>query len=241
MQSSSARVGAQVMVLPAPASDCAVQSPNPHRVDAVRKRLLSDELYVDIAETFRALADSTRAKIVHALTDQSLCVGDLAQVVGVSEPAVAQHLRLLAYFADRPRASHGQDGLLLPRGCPCALLTDDGSGPPAGAGASGHIEPFEVSDSCVPRAGLVLGVVALLVVMLLAGPAHASLETPWHGPDMHGSVPHPAPGSTLLTAAPQPGVGLAESVDPGPAFAVYSNGFRVVAQLDASRLDHPPR
>ena len=95
MQSSSARVGAQVMVLPAPASDCAVQSPNPHRVDAVRKRLLSDELYVDIAETFRALADSTRAKIVHALTDQSLCVGDLAQVVGVSEPAVSQHLRLL--------------------------------------------------------------------------------------------------------------------------------------------------
>ena len=171
MQSSSARVGAQVMVLPAPASDCAVQSPNPHRVDAVRKRLLSDELYVDIAETFRALADSTRAKIVHALTDQSLCVGDLAQVVGVSEPAVAQHLRLLAYFADRPRASHGQDGLLLPRGCPCALLTDDGSGPPARAGASGHIEPFEVSDSCVPRAGLVLGVVPLLVVMLLAGEA----------------------------------------------------------------------
>src|SRR5438105_14817357 len=88
-----------------------------------------------------------------------------------------------AYFAYRPRASHGQDGLLLPRGCPSALFTDDGSGPPARAGAGGHIQSFEVSDFFVPRAGLVLGVVALLVVMLLAGPAYASLEVPWHGPN----------------------------------------------------------
>jgi DNA-binding transcriptional ArsR family regulator len=64
-------------------------------ISQARGRLLSDEMYVDLAETFRALADSTRAKIVHALMDQSLCVCDLAQVVGVSEPAVSQHLRLL--------------------------------------------------------------------------------------------------------------------------------------------------
>src|SRR5229473_2900413 len=95
MQSLRSTAGAHVSVLPLPASDCAVQAPNPHRVGAARSRLLSDELYVDMAETFRALADSTRAKIVHALMDQPLCVCDLAQVVGVSEPAVSQHLRLL--------------------------------------------------------------------------------------------------------------------------------------------------
>ncbi|MCX6023028.1 MAG: metalloregulator ArsR/SmtB family transcription factor [Chloroflexi bacterium] len=50
---------------------------------------------MDLAETFRALGDSTRIKIVYALADQPLCVCDLAQVVGVSEPAVSQHLRLL--------------------------------------------------------------------------------------------------------------------------------------------------
>jgi DNA-binding transcriptional ArsR family regulator len=44
---------------------------------------------------FAPLADSTRTKIVHSLMDQPLCVCDLAQVVGVSEPAVSQHLRLL--------------------------------------------------------------------------------------------------------------------------------------------------
>lgn len=74
---------------------CIAQAANPESVARARGRLLADEAYVDLAETFRALADSTRAKIVHALVDQTLCVCDLAQVVGVSEPAVSQHLRLL--------------------------------------------------------------------------------------------------------------------------------------------------
>src|SRR6266567_8397225 len=77
------------------ASGCSVRSVDPQRVQAVQARLLDDEAYVDLAETFRALADSTRAKIIHALSEQPLCVCDLAQVVGVSEPAVSQHLRLL--------------------------------------------------------------------------------------------------------------------------------------------------
>jgi ArsR family transcriptional regulator, lead/cadmium/zinc/bismuth-responsive transcriptional repressor len=82
-------------LLPAPPADCAVRSVHPDRVASARRLLLDDAAYVDLAETFRALGDSTRSKIVHALIDQSLCVCDLAQVVGVSEPAVSQHLRLL--------------------------------------------------------------------------------------------------------------------------------------------------
>src|SRR4051794_33767378 len=82
------------LVAPSP-TECAVRSVHPDRVETARGRLLDDAAYVDLAETFRALGDSTRSKIVHALIDQSLCVCDLAQVVGVSEPAVSQHLRLL--------------------------------------------------------------------------------------------------------------------------------------------------
>ena len=82
-------------MLPVPVQTCAVRVIDPRRVDEARRRLLDDEVYVDLAETFRALADSTRAKIVHLLAEQPLCVCDLAQVARVSEPAVSQHLRLL--------------------------------------------------------------------------------------------------------------------------------------------------
>lgn len=81
-----------VPVLP---PDCAVRAIDPKRREPARRRLLDDEAYVELAETFRALADSTRAKIVHLLAEQPLCVCDLAHVVGVSEPAVSQHLRVL--------------------------------------------------------------------------------------------------------------------------------------------------
>ncbi len=60
-----------------------------------RERLLPEAVYEELAETFRALADPTRAKIVHALVATPLCVSDLARLVGVSEPATSQHLRLL--------------------------------------------------------------------------------------------------------------------------------------------------
>ena len=59
------------------------------------RALRSDDVYVRIAETFRALADPSRAKIVDALLHQELCTGDLAAIIGLSESAVSQHLRLL--------------------------------------------------------------------------------------------------------------------------------------------------
>lgn len=51
--------------------------------------------YERLAETFGALADPTRARIVHLLLEEERSTADLAPVVGVSEPAVSQHLRLL--------------------------------------------------------------------------------------------------------------------------------------------------
>jgi len=56
---------------------------------------LDDEVYAHVAETFGALADSNRAKIVYSLMDQELCVCDIASILGISESAVSQHLRIL--------------------------------------------------------------------------------------------------------------------------------------------------
>lgn len=48
-----------------------------------------------LVETFEALADLTRARILYALIQQPLCVRDLAILVGVSESAVSHQLRFL--------------------------------------------------------------------------------------------------------------------------------------------------
>ncbi|MEW6034534.1 MAG: metalloregulator ArsR/SmtB family transcription factor [Chloroflexota bacterium] len=74
---------------------CDVWAVDRERVSRAKQRLLPDEVYAALAEAFGALADSNRAKIIYSLVEQELCVCDLASVVGISESAVSQHLRIL--------------------------------------------------------------------------------------------------------------------------------------------------
>lgn len=78
-----------------PSEQCSVTGANGERVSGARTALLDDDAYVEIAETFRALADSTRVKIIYSLLYQDLCTCDLAAIVGTSESAVSQHIRVL--------------------------------------------------------------------------------------------------------------------------------------------------
>jgi DNA-binding transcriptional ArsR family regulator len=48
-----------------------------------------------VVDTFKALADPTRARILYALLKGPLCVRDLALLVNVSESAVSHQLRVL--------------------------------------------------------------------------------------------------------------------------------------------------
>ena len=48
-----------------------------------------------LSEVFKVLGDQTRTGIIHLLADRELCVCDLAEIMGVSLPAVSHHLRLL--------------------------------------------------------------------------------------------------------------------------------------------------
>lgn len=63
------------------------------------KRLLQEmppeeDLY-DLAELFKVFGDSTRIKILYALFAAELCVGDIAQLLGMSQTAVSHQLRVL--------------------------------------------------------------------------------------------------------------------------------------------------
>src|SRR5262249_47214342 len=64
-------------------------------VEAAQHEALPEVRLQLIVETFQALSDPTRARILYALTRQTLCVRDLAIVVGISESGVSHHLRFL--------------------------------------------------------------------------------------------------------------------------------------------------
>lgn len=65
------------------------------RVRKLRAQLVAPEAVQGLAETFSALADPTRVRILDALSHGELCVCDLAAVLGVSQSAVSHQLRLL--------------------------------------------------------------------------------------------------------------------------------------------------
>ena len=61
----------------------------------MRRQPLSDASAFALAETFRALGDLTRVRMLDALARSELCVQDLAARLHLTESAVSHQLRLL--------------------------------------------------------------------------------------------------------------------------------------------------
>lgn len=64
-------------------------------VRAARTAMPSDRMVRALAETFGALSDPTRVRIISTLAVQELCVFDLAHLLGLTGSAVSHQLRLL--------------------------------------------------------------------------------------------------------------------------------------------------
>jgi ArsR family transcriptional regulator, lead/cadmium/zinc/bismuth-responsive transcriptional repressor len=90
-----------------PAEDtCDVVHPSLTDAAARRARLIGARTVEALAETFRALGDPTRVRILDALATGELCVCDIASLVGISESAASHQLRLLRGLRlVRPRRS----------------------------------------------------------------------------------------------------------------------------------------
>ncbi|APR94796.1 hypothetical protein PATSB16_14540 [Pandoraea thiooxydans] len=56
---------------------------------------LSDDQVVELAEMFRLMGDPSRLKIIAACLSAPMCVSDIAAKLGLSQPLVSHHLRLL--------------------------------------------------------------------------------------------------------------------------------------------------
>ena len=54
-----------------------------------------DELLFDLSELFKVFGDSTRMKIICALLEDELCVGDIAAITSSTPSAISHQLRVL--------------------------------------------------------------------------------------------------------------------------------------------------
>ena len=83
------------------------------REDVVKKVLDSqpaEEYLYDLAELFKVFGDSTRIRILYALFESELCVGDMAQLLGISQSAVSHQLKIRK---DAKRGRFRRDGKII--------------------------------------------------------------------------------------------------------------------------------
>ena len=68
---------------------------NQKKVKSIKARMLKDNTVLLLSETFGALSDPTRVKILHALSKSELCVCDISAVLNMTISAVSHQLRIL--------------------------------------------------------------------------------------------------------------------------------------------------
>ena len=65
------------------------------KVKKIKKIMPSDDLLFDIAEVFKVFGDTTRMKIISALLEAELCVGDIAEITNSTQSAISHQLKTL--------------------------------------------------------------------------------------------------------------------------------------------------
>ncbi|MDY5014986.1 MAG: metalloregulator ArsR/SmtB family transcription factor [Eubacteriales bacterium] len=64
-------------------------------VEELREMQPDEEVLYDLAELFKVFGDSTRIKILFALESAELCVGDIAELLMMTQSAISHQLRIL--------------------------------------------------------------------------------------------------------------------------------------------------
>lgn len=78
--------------------DCKCQLFHEETVNDVKNEMLTDNQYLDIANLFKIISDPTRIKIIEAIKTESLCVFDIAHLLGVTKSAISHQMKLLKEY-----------------------------------------------------------------------------------------------------------------------------------------------
>jgi ArsR family transcriptional regulator len=68
---------------------------NDNVVEALTEEMPPEEELYDLAELFKVFGDSTRIRILYLLFESELCVGNIAEILGISQTACSHQLRVL--------------------------------------------------------------------------------------------------------------------------------------------------
>lgn len=77
------------------AEQCECSVIHEEAVKRVRQSMPEEDPIYEVAELFKVFGDSTRARIICALTISELCVCDLSCILNMSQSAVSHQLRIL--------------------------------------------------------------------------------------------------------------------------------------------------
>ncbi len=66
-------------------------------INTVRELIPTDEIIFELSDFFKILGDSTRIRILSALSHAEMCVCDISVLLNMSQSAVSHQLRLLKH------------------------------------------------------------------------------------------------------------------------------------------------
>ena len=66
-----------------------------NELEKIRDDMPDEDMLFDLAELFKIFGDSTRIRILFALLGKELAVGDLAEVLDMTQSAISHQLRIL--------------------------------------------------------------------------------------------------------------------------------------------------
>lgn len=74
---------------------CEYMHAHPEVIDKIAQTMPDDDALIDLSELFKVFGDSTRIKILTALSGGELCVCDISKIVGMTSSAVSHQLKIL--------------------------------------------------------------------------------------------------------------------------------------------------
>jgi len=63
--------------------------------DKIKRDMPDDDFFFHLADFFKIFGDSTRIKIIFALTKGEMCVGEIAELLNMTQSSISHQLRTL--------------------------------------------------------------------------------------------------------------------------------------------------